>query len=85
MSTAMLTPATATARFARLIGEHVIVTFSDGHEEAGILENVGWDLIEVTHVDGSDIWTPVYSLTGDPETPHVTDVRLDVPQTETLF
>lgn len=72
-------------RLNRLVGEHVIVTFSDGHEEAGILEEAGGDLIQVTHIDASDVWTAAYSLTGDDGTPHVTDVRLDAPQTDSLF
>lgn len=82
----MLATATATRRFGHLIEEHVIVTFADAHQEAGVLTGCGWDTIEVLHTYGADHqWTAVYSLTGDADTPHVVAVTVDGPQTEALF
>ncbi len=84
MATATLN-ATARQRFGYLIGEPVIVTFSDDAQEAGTLVEAGWDMIAVEHYDDGITWTARYSLTGDDETPHVTNVRMDMPQTESLF
>jgi hypothetical protein len=74
-----------TDRFAALLGEHVIVTFADGGEEAGILAGLGGDTLAVEQIEGSDHWTAVYTLTGDEDTPHVVDVVVDRPQKEALF
>ena len=74
-----------TDRFAALVGEPVVVTFSDDHEEAGILAGLGRDTLAVEHIEGSDHWTAVYTLTGDEDTPHVVSVVVDRPQKEALF
>jgi hypothetical protein len=74
-----------TDRFAALVGEPVIVTFADDHEEAGMLAALGWDTLAVEHIEGSDHWTAAYTLTGDEDTPHVVSVAVDRPQKEALF
>ncbi len=78
---------TALDLFGDLRGKFVIVTFADGHEESGLLSKVGWDLIEVDHIDtvGGGMWTATYTMTGDADTPHVVGVVEDMPQQEALF
>jgi hypothetical protein len=83
MATATLL--TAADRYGHLVNGHVVVTFSDGGVEAGILEAAGWDTLAVLHTEGRDQWQALYSLTGDADTPHVTGVAIDQPQTEALF
>jgi hypothetical protein len=87
MTTARLLTAAAIAadRYADLIHEHVVVTFSDGGTEAGILDAAGWDTLAVLHTEGRDQWQALYSLTGDADTPHVVSVTIDQPQTEALL
>jgi hypothetical protein len=64
---------------AVLIGEPVMVTFSDGKTEAGWLEAVtGSGELQVRHIDitgGGHMWTATYSSTGDGDTPHIVRVE----------
>lgn len=80
---------TAADRYGRLIGEHIVVTFADGQQEAGVLTACGWDLIEVEHTYGTptgvQFYTATYSLIGDDDTPRVVAVDVDAPQREALF
>lgn len=79
---------TAEERFGGLVGEPVVVTFSDGGTEAGRLMSCGWDLIDVRHIDmagGGHMWTATYTLIGDDDTPHVVSVVPVPVQAETLF
>lgn len=78
----------AEARFGDLVGEPVVVTFSDGGTESGVLVLCGWDLIRVELCDmegGGHFWTEEYTLIGDADTPHVVSVAPAPVQTEVLF
>jgi len=80
-------------RYASMIGEPVVVTFSDGGQEAGFLRACRNPAIEVEHCDmtgGGHFWTATYTLVGDDETPHVVSVvvyqsQVVHPQQDALF
>jgi hypothetical protein len=74
--------------YGHLVGECVIVTFSDGGREVGQLNRCINDLIEVDQIDladGQRIWTATYTLVGDDDTPRVMYVVLAGPQHDALF
>jgi hypothetical protein len=74
--------------YGHLVGEFVIVTFSDGGREVGQLNRCINDLIEVDQIDladGQRIWTATYTLVGDDDTPRVMYVVLAGPQHDALF
>lgn len=77
--------ATATDRFGQFLGQHVIVEFEDGHQEAGMLETTGWDVIQVLHTYGAGHQhVAQYALVGDEDTPGVVSMVLDQAQAEAL-
>lgn len=73
-----------------LVGEIVEITFDDASEPVtGKLVAIDGREIHVEQeyeMGGSThVYTAVYSLTGDDETPAVTNVRLAPTQTDVLF
>jgi hypothetical protein len=79
-------------RIAAAIGEHVLVTFVDGHVEAGILAAIRPTEIDVEHTYGDSPfgapygYTATYALTAaEEDCPPVESVRPDIEQQEALF